>query len=270
MDERERDQFYSAPDTAADDAEYELEPPDPTVLSADDRHAKEIAEATRLRVDIDDIYRESERQHGGEMLEQWLRNFHFHFQVKHLFIATGVLAIALTLFRFGLLLETVLILGMLSIIGLYVYVQRQERKLQAEADRKRDELYARRRERLGTKGHAMAGGEQIQPTETVPLAEPVLPNEVDEIWQEARKQETFHFRFSLRELIITMTFAAVLLGMIRIFGGAAPTATILGTIAFAGLVAHAFGFEPPQMVILGWWFILVFYVFLIIFASIWR
>ncbi len=270
MDERERDKFYSAPDAAADDAEYELEPPDPTVLSAEDRHAKEVADATRLRVDIDEIYSESERQFGGEMLEQWLRNFHFRFQVKHLFIATAVLAIALTLSRFGLLLETLLILGMLSIIGLYVYVQRQERKQQAEAERKREELYARCREQLGKQGSATALGEPSRPAEAVPQSAPVPPNEIDEIWQEARKQEAFRFRFSLRELIIAMTFAAVLLGMIRIFGGAAPTATILGTIAFAGLVAHALGFEPPQMVILGWWFVLVFYVFLIVFSAIWR
>jgi hypothetical protein len=41
-------------------------------------------------------------------------------------------------------------------------------------------------------------------------------------------------------------------------------ATILGLIAFAGLVVHAVGFEPQQSVVLGWWFILLLYVLLTI------
>ncbi len=269
MDERERDKFYSEPANVADDDEYELESPDASVVSAETRHAQEIAESANAAIDLDDIYREAERQHGGEILEQWIRDFRFHFQVKHLLMATAVLAIALTLSKFGLLWMTLIILLMLSIAVLYGYVRWEERKHEAEVDRKRRELYARRREQFGARGAAPAGDERVQASATTRAAAPPASNEVDEMWQAAIEREPFRFRFSLSELIIAMTAAAVILGMIRILGGAAPTATILGFVALFGLVAHAMGFEAPQSVILGWWFILVLYVLLSIFAAVW-
>ena len=36
-----------------------------------------------------------------------------------------------------------------------------------------------------------------------------------------------------------------------------------------GLVVHALGFDPPAVVILGWWLILVLYVLLSIGAALW-
>jgi hypothetical protein len=102
-----------------------------------------------------------------------------------------------------------------------------------------------------------------------PIAAPSPPSKLDEIWQEATAGEPVWFRFSLRELIIAMTTAAVILGMMRLLGGPASTATVLGFVALIGLIIHALGFEPPQLVILGWWFILVMYVLLSIFAAVW-
>ena len=81
------------------------------------------------------------------------------------------------------------------------------------------------------------------------------------MWTEA--PEPFRIRFSVRSLLIAMTVAAVSLGMISVLGSG-PMATILGLIAVAGLIVHAFGFEPPQPVIFGWWFILLLYVLLTI------
>ena len=109
------------------------------------------------RIDIDEIYREAERNRGSEILENWVRNFRFRFQVKHLLIATAVLAIALTLVKLQLFWTALIVLIMVSVAGLYVYLQWEEKKQQAEAERKREELYARRRAQFAAKnsGHVV-------------------------------------------------------------------------------------------------------------------
>src|SRR5215216_6544165 len=103
MDERERDKFYSPSDPAPDDEEYELEPLDPTLVSAEKRHAKEVAEQVRVSIDIDEVYREAERNRGTEILENWLRNFHYRFHVKHVLIATALVTIFIAIAKLGYL-----------------------------------------------------------------------------------------------------------------------------------------------------------------------
>lgn len=274
MDDRDRDKFYSAskdPADAADDStdEYELEQPDAGILSAEDRHAKEAFESVKVKIDIDEIYREAERERGAEILQQWMRNFQFRFQVKHLLIGTAVVAIALTLAKLGLLWPVLIIFLMLSIVGLFMYLSWEERKQQAAAERKRQELYARRRAQLGQQSASRAGANPELPAETTSVAEPLLPSDVDRTWQEAMSKERFRFRFSLRELIMAMTAAAVILGMVRVLGSPSTTATVLGFVALFGLMIHALGYDPPQIVVLGWWFTLVLYVLLSIFAAVW-
>ena len=272
MDEPERDKFYTAPEATTDDDEYELEPPDPAVVSAQDSHGKNVSESARLAVDIDEIYREAERERGTEIVEQWIRNFrlNFRFQTKHLLIATAVLSIVLSLATLGILWQSLGILVMLSVAGLYLYLHWEEQKQLAEADRKRDELYARRRDKLRAQGIIPGGNQPARPLEPAPVA--VLPSstEDDSIWKEAAPtREPFRFQFSMREMMIVMTSAAVILGLMQVLGGAAPTATILGFVALTGLIIHAIGIDPPKTVVLGWWFILVFYVLLSIFAAVW-
>ena len=66
-----------------------------------------------------------------------------------------------------------------------------------------------------------------------------------------------------------MTVAAIVLGMMRLLGGPAVTASVLGLVSLLGLVVLAVGFEPPQIVVLGWWFIVLLYVVVSIFAAVW-
>jgi hypothetical protein len=269
MDDRERDKFYSSgPGDADRGDEYEIEPPDPEVLAGEDRRAQDTIESVRMSVDIDEIYREVERERGREILESWFRNFHFRFQVKHLLIATAVLAILLTLYRLGLM-ALVVVAVMLSIAGVFLYLQWQEKKYQDEADRRRQEMYARRRAQLGKKTPpgqegVAAAEESIEPI--APL--PPLPNEVDEIWQKARAKREFHFRFSMQQLMVAMTAAAVIFGLVHL-GGTPTATTLLGLIALFGLVIYALGFEPAEIVVLGWWLILVMYVLLSIVGAMW-
>lgn len=260
MDERERDKFYSPPDPTPDDEEYELEPLDPTLVSAEKRHAKEVAEQVRVSINIDEVYREAERNRGTEILENWARNFHYQFHISHLLIATAVLTIAIAVAKLGYLMPAIAILIIGSITGLYFYLNLQDRRQQAEAYQKRQELYAKRRERFQAKGTKTADDEPLAPVELTPPPLATSPNEAADMWEEAPAPEPVRIRFSLRSLMIAMTVAALSLGMIRYFGGPGPTATILGLIAVAGLVVHAIGFEPPQSLILGWWFILLLYV----------
>lgn len=260
MDERERDKFYSPPEPPADDDEYELEPLDPEIVAAEERHAKDVAEHVKDSIDIDDVYREAERSRGTEIVENWVRNFRYRFHIKHVLFATAVLAFAIAAAKLSYLVPMVAILVMGSIAGLYFYLNWQDRKQQAEAYAKREELYAKRRARLHAKGTRPASAEPMPPIELT--ARPVLspPDKAADMWEEEIAPEPFRISFSLRSLMIAMTIAAVALGMIGYFGGPGPTATILGSIALIGLIVQALGFAPPQSLILCWWFILVLYV----------
>lgn len=266
MDDRDREKFYTAPENSPDDGDLELEPLDE---AADERRKKAALDAIDSKINIDDIYREAERNRGSEILENWIRNFRFRFQVKHLLIATAVLAIALTLVKLQYFWTTLIVLIMLSVAGLYVYLQLQDKKQQAEAERKRQELYARRRAQFAAKNSGHVVGTPEAPAAALPPEIPQLPNVVDQAWLEARDKQAFRFQFSLRELIMTMTTAAIVLGMIRLVGGPAASASVLGIVALLGLIIHAAGYDPPQIVVLGWWLILVLYVAVSIFAAFW-
>ncbi len=132
MDDPERDKFYSPPDQPSDDEELELEPPDESIA---ERKKQAALDAIRSSIDIDEIYREADRNRGSEILENWARNFRFRFQVKHLLIATAVLAIVLTLIKLKLFWTTLIVSIMLSVASLYAYLKWEERKHEAEAAR---------------------------------------------------------------------------------------------------------------------------------------
>ena len=95
-------------------------------------------------------------------------------------------------------------------------------------------------------------------------------DEVDEGELEEREKRAFRFQFSLQELLLTMTVAAIVLAMIHLFGGPAFTASVLGFVALIGLIMFSVGYDPPQMVVLGWWLILVLYVVVSVFVATWN
>ncbi|MEX2307066.1 MAG: hypothetical protein WD738_05710 [Pirellulales bacterium] len=267
MDDPERDKFYSSTsDDAAEGDEYELEPLDPEVLAGEQRRAQETMETTRMSVDIDEIYREAERDRGREILESWARHLPRRFQIKHLLLATAVLAILLTLARLNLLGMLVVAI-MLSVAGVYLYLQWQEKKQQDEVAQRRHEMYARRRAQLGQTAatdEVAAGEGSIKPFE------PPITSEIDEIWQQARTRREFQFKFSMQQLMIAVTAAAIIFGLVHVLGGASNAATLLGLVALFGLLIHAVGVEPPEVVVLGWWLVLVLYVLLSVAGVLWR
>jgi hypothetical protein len=86
--------------------------------------------------------------------------------------------------------------------------------------------------------------------------------------QEAEPRPSFTFQFSMSQLMVAMTVAAIIFGLVHL-SGPSNAATLLGFVALVGLVVHALGFDPPAVVILGWWLILVLYVLLSVGAAVW-
>jgi hypothetical protein len=82
-----------------------------------------------------------------------------------------------------------------------------------------------------------------------------MPSEAVEIARPA-----FKISFSLQQMFAALTVAALAFGLMRILGGPENAAHFLGMIALAGLAIHLMGFEPPAIVILGWWLMLVLYI----------
>ena len=250
------------PEWDDDDAELELEPPDETVGQ---RQQQIALEAIRNRIDIEDIYREVDRDVGAEILQNWFGGFNgFRFQVKHLFIATAVLAIVLTLVKLELFWTSFIVLAMISVISLYSYIRWQERKHEIEADRQREKLYALRRAKMAANQSPSAAL-----VDDAMRAEAELPNQVDETWHEPLRKEPFRIQFSTRQLLIVMTASAVALAMIRWFGGPPAAASVLGLVALFGLVVYECGSETPQTLVLAWWLILAMYVLTVLMGAVW-
>jgi len=153
-DDLDRDKLYAAgaDDLDCDDAELELEPPDPAVLAAEKRRAAEAIEAHRKAIDVDEVYRDLEANRDTQIVEEWLarlRNVRFRFQLRHLLILVTVVAAVLSLkvvmnVGFGTLLVVAI---MLAIAGISLYLKLEENKRQEAADRRREKIYAERRTR---------------------------------------------------------------------------------------------------------------------------
>ncbi len=270
MDPRDRDKFYSKSDDEDDDADYELEPPDAAVTAAAEQRGKEVIEASRADIDIDEIYRDAGQNRSDEILDGLLKNFklRFRFQISHLLILTAVAAIVLTLAKLQMLGVAVFLLIAFSVAGLFFYLQMQERKAEEEATKRREEMYARRRAQMQktSGGGAPAAGSE-HPLGPLPAAGRTTVASED-TWEAPMPLEGFRFRFSMAELLIAMTTAALVFGLVHVLGSPSNTATVLGFVALIGLIVHAIGVEPPSIVVLGWWFVLVLYVCLSILAAV--
>ena len=66
-------------------------------------------------------------------------------------------------------------------------------------------------------------------------------------------------------MMLAVAASAIFLTIVTAFGPQQLGLT-LGFIALAGLALHAAGFEPPRIIVLGWWFVLLFYVMLSLLA----
>jgi hypothetical protein len=250
-----------------DDYELEIEAPDETIEA---KRRQTILESQEARIDIEEIYRDAERDRGGEILENWVRNFKFRFGLRELLIATAMLALAVALVQLQLFWTAAIVLFGLSVASLYFYLTLQERKHQEEVARKRDEIYAQRREKL--KARAPGHIEPVRDTAPVEIT-PEVSQAMSEISSVIEpppvEREPLRFQFSMRELAIAITVSAILLGLVRFVGGPTIAATLFGGVAIAGLVAFVTRIDPPRIVLFGWWVILLMYVLLTLLGFAW-
>jgi Flp pilus assembly protein TadB len=265
-DDLDRDRLYSAnaADGEGDDGDYELEPVDPELIAAEQRRAAAAIDAHRTSIDVNEVYRDVDANRDSVILQDLagrLRNFRFQFQVKHLLIATALAAVLLTLHKLGVRLFTVitfLIMG--GVAGLTIYLKWEENKRQEEADRRRQKMYAARRAH-----QARLSGQEV--AEEVDDEPPL--DATDQVAAHSVPARQFQFRFSLLQLLLAVTGAAVLLGLVTMLGGAANAATLCGLVALAGLAVPALGYRPPEIVVFGWWALLALYVVLSLLAAVW-
>lgn len=262
-DDVNRDKIYSS-DPEDDDFEYEVEPPDPAVLDAEKRRAADVTESVKRSIDIDEIYRDLENR-DSEVMDAWLakaRGYRFQFQLKHLLVLTAVIAILLTLRRLGVNLITFTVVGaMMAVGGITIYLQWQEKKRLAEADARRQRMYAERRA-------AMDRARSPGGAPSAPPPAPLPPDELETV-RSTVERKPYRFRFSLAQFMVAVTCAALILGFVTLLGGMANAATLCGFIALAGLVVHALGYEPPEVIAFVWWVFLLMYVGLSITAAFW-
>lgn len=222
-----------------DDFELELEPIDPEIVAAQQHHAQRKTEEAVAKIDIDEILRERDDQGDYYVDWSWLKSFRF--TTRHALMLTAVLAMALTLFRVLGGCSGLFVMGMIALGVAWFFVMRAEQRRAAERERIRKEFFASR-------GASIKGAT-------------ATPADVDAAGAPGPLQPRFdvRFSFSLKEMMIAMTAAAVFMGLVYQFGPESMAMT-LGIVALVGLAVNTMGFDPPRMVVLGWWVLLVFYL----------
>jgi len=236
--------------TPPHDDELELEPIDPEILQGQKERAKQKTRDAEDAIDINAPFVDQDDLADPVDLEQLKK---FRFTTRHLLIITAVLAMVMTLFIqlkgcMGLFVSGCLALG----AGWWFVLREESRRLEKIAVLR--EEYARR---LAAR-RAVEDGKPLPSTGPKIEAEKLEPMNAD--WQrENDAQSTFRFAFSMKELFLTLTAAALILGFSQILGYQ-NAAMLLGFVALAGLLVQAFGVELPPLLVLGWWLLLVLYI----------
>lgn len=215
-----------------DDYELELEPVDPEVLEHERQRAARLGENAVKRVDVDELYGDAGPYSDLELDLSQLKQFRF--TTRHLLVTTALLAIVLTLFRLFPRTKAIVVIAAVLLAAGWIYTLRLERKQQAERARRKAEFF----------------GEPVE-------------EEAFEVDSPSRPE--FRFAFSIKELLITTGVAAVVMGLLSIFGAYALSMG-LGLIALTGIAANAMGYDPPRHIVLGWWILLVMYLLVGLFA----
>ncbi|MCA9261435.1 MAG: hypothetical protein KDA61_19600 [Planctomycetales bacterium] len=212
-----------------DDDELELEPVDPEVLASERRRAEAKTTAAFERVNVDELIREHE---GSDDLDFELPK-NFRFTTRHLLILTAIAAMVMALFQAQGGCMTAFILGVVGVSGGWIWVTILERRRDAQRRRRREALLHPER----------AAIDEV---------------ETSDIDADAPRRG-FEFAFSTRQLLIAVTVAAAILGLLQIATPGAISLT-MGLLALAGLAVNAAGFEPPREIVLGWWALLALYL----------
>jgi hypothetical protein len=215
-----------------DDFELELEPVDPEVVARQRQRVQEKTDEAASKVDVDEILRKKDDE--GDYYVDWSFLKGLRFTTRHVLVLTALLAVLMTMFRVLGGCNAIFILVLIGVgVGWFFVLKRDQRR-------------AREREQL--RKDLLAG-------------RPLVATTAEDVQTLAAPQPRFDvkFQFSMKEMLIAMTVAAVFLGLMYQFGPESLAMT-LGIVALGGLAVNAAGFDPPRMVVLGWWVLLVFYL----------
>ncbi len=239
-------------DPTNEDDEFELEPIDPEILKHQQQRTKRQTRQAEDALDINAAFVDQDDVVDPIDLKQLKK---FRFTTRHLLIVTALLAIVMTFTKrlggcMGLFVSGGIALG-----ACWWFVLREERLRLERVDACREEMTQR-----------LAARRTIEDGKPVPTKMPALEAEefeqLNADWQrENEAQSGFRFAFSMKELLVTFTLAALFLGFSQILGPGTVT-LLLGLIALVGLLVQAFGVEMPPLVVLGWWLLLVLYILL--------
>jgi len=232
-----------------DDFELELEPVDPEIEKHKRLRSIEKTRAAEDSVDIDQLYEETNSGEPADPVDfgQFKK---FQFSIRHLLIATALLSVVLTVEKLTSGCTAVVITIAAAVAAGWWYVLRQERRQRAqkEAD------LAKFKVRIAAQ-RAQEDGQSVS-----------VPASSEDPLPEPAQSPKFDFSFSLKEMFGAFTVAAILLGLASLMG-AQDAAMLLGLIALSGLVLSAVGFDPPRVVILSWWLLLVLYLLISVWAA---
>jgi hypothetical protein len=221
-----------------DDAELELEPIDPEILAIERQRGQHKIESVAGKIDVDELYGDSNSH--ADLDVDWSRWKQFRFSTRHLMMATALLAVGLTLKQMVGLCGAISVVAVTALVAGWVWVSRLERR-QDEARVRRREDFLASQAKPGQPAPAVAA---------VPASAELAPR---------GPRFDIHFAFSMRELLLTTTVAAVALGLLQ-WVSPDKLALALGIVALGGLIVNALGFEPPRLVVLTWWLLMAMYL----------
>ena len=233
------------------DDDLELEPVDPDILEHERLRTQRKIRDVEDRVDIDELVA-PETQVDPYSFDDLKK---FRFSIRHLMIATAVCALLLTLY---IRLEgymTMLVGGCAALgVGWWLVLRKERQQTLA-----RQKLTEQMKERIAAQRAAEDG-------------KPLEPNQLAQAASDIRAMDAkpaFSFSFSMQQLMATFAIVAVALGLSQwLAGGLENAALLLGFIALAGLALHALGVELPPIIVLGWWMLLVLYLFIGLIAAV--
>jgi hypothetical protein len=247
------------PEDDDDDFELELEPVDPEIIAHQQARVQHTVESAVKKIDVDELYEGHSNYSDLELDLSGLKGFRF--TTRTLLVLTAILAIAMTI---RLMWDgcMVIFLGMIAAVAAgFYWTAKQDRQKELERIRRREEFFA-------NKGKPAVPGVAATAAPAQP-ASPFDPEPAEvEPAEPAEKRPFFDVKvaFSMKELFITMTVAAVAMGL-SLLMPLPILAMILGFIALGGLIANTAGYEPPRLVVLGWWLLMVFYLAVGLFAA---
>jgi hypothetical protein len=253
-DDVDRDALYSSDAIEPDDAHYELEPPDPDVLSSEQRMAAERIAAAARSIDADELLREDVRRLDIEVVDDWMRTLRFQFQIKHMLWATAFVALLVAVGNYSWW-SSILLGVLITVGGMLTFLSWKEKEHEAVVAERRRQLYAKRDTPAGAT--ADAAPSDATPAEAAQSPEPAAPRSP----QPPLVQQLLSF-CTPRELLVASIVAVVLLALVGSLLGVATMASCLGILALVGVAIQAVGVEMPRIVTLSWWLMLVLYILL--------